>query len=379
MTSLKKPIPSLIALLLAIAIVVGLVWLTVLQRGQALPAFSYPFHKTSVTKYNGGSAKQVGSYSFPVSKNMAGVLMELQPGGLRELHWHAFAAEWAYVISGRTRITLTSPEGEVQIADVDAGGLWYFPKGWGHSIEGLGPGTAKFMLVFNDGSFKEGSTFSITDWMAHTPTDWLSTNLGLNKQQLKQLPNKQVYISQNPPLPGPLATAQPRDPDIKPLAVSHVFNLASQPEISKEAGSNLRMATAKDFPASFNMTGALMHLEPGALRSMHWHPNADEWQFVLNGSADVSVFAAEGKSSLASLAQGDVGYVPMGYGHAIKNTSNGPTDLLLVFNDGEYQKINLNGWLASNPASVLGNNFNAPAGLINKLPKSNGDLLNPEP
>ncbi len=54
----------------------------------------------------------MGTYSFPVSEDMAGVYMTLEPGALQEMYWHAFAAEWAYVIEGRTRITLTSPEGE---------------------------------------------------------------------------------------------------------------------------------------------------------------------------------------------------------------------------------------------------------------------------
>lgn len=99
--------------------------------GGSLPAFSFPFSQQPLTRYDGGTTKQVGTYNFPVSEGMAGVYMTLEPGALREMHWHAFAAEWAYVIEGRTRITLTSPEGEVQIADVDAGGLWYLPGAGG--------------------------------------------------------------------------------------------------------------------------------------------------------------------------------------------------------------------------------------------------------
>ena len=107
--------------------------------GKDLPAFSFALSKMPMTRYNGGAARQAGTYNFPVSRNIAGVYMTLDAGAIRELHWHADAAEWAYVIEGRSRITLTSPEGQVQIADVDAGGIWYFPRGWGHSIEGLGP------------------------------------------------------------------------------------------------------------------------------------------------------------------------------------------------------------------------------------------------
>ena len=136
---------------------------------------------------------------------------------------------------------------------------------------------------------------------------------------------------------------------------SHVFDLDKQPQESSEDGSWLKIASSKEFPASSNMTGAIIHLEPGALSTMHWHPNASEWQYVLDGSYDLSVFASEGKSSVSSLKQGDVGYVPRGYGHALLNTSSGPTDVLVVFDSGTYQAINLNDWLAANPESVVAN------------------------
>lgn len=340
----------------------------------ALPSFSYPFSGKPLTRYDGGTTKQVGTYNFPVSTGLAGVYMTLEPGALREMHWHAFAAEWAYVIEGRTRITLTSPEGKVQIADVGAGGLWYFPKGWGHSIEGIGPGTAKFLLVFNDGAFQEGSTFSITDWIAHTPAAWVAQNLGLKPSQVQQLPKNQVYISRRPPAPGPIDDTRPRGQGIGPLKLSHVFDLKAQPRQDAVDGSSLQLASAKEFPASFNMSGAILHLEPGAMRSMHWHPNADEWQYVLSGSYDLSVFASQGKSSVSSLRQGDVGYVPMGYGHALRNTSDGPTDVLVVFNDADYESINLNDWLATNPTSVVANNLQIPVPLADQLPRSNSEF-----
>jgi oxalate decarboxylase len=342
---------------------------------KALPAFAYAFSAKPLTRYDGGTTKQVGTYNFPVSQGLAGVYMTLEPGALREMHWHAFAAEWAYVMEGRTRITLTSPEGEVQIADVDAGCLWYFPKGWGHSIEGIGPGTAKFLLVFNDGSFQEGSTFSITDWISHTPSAWISQNLGLSPKQVKELPKDQVYISRRPPAPAALSDTKPRGEGIKPLNQSHVFDLEAQPREDAVDGSSLQLASAREFPASFNMSGALLHLEPGAMRSMHWHPNADEWQYVLKGSYDLSVFASEGQSSVSSLQKGDVGYVPMGYGHALRNTSSGPTDVLVVFNNGDYESINLNDWLATNPTSVVANNLQIPISLADQLPKGNQDFL----
>ncbi|WP_338440843.1 cupin domain-containing protein [Synechococcus elongatus IITB4] len=343
--------------------------------GQGLPAFSYPFSKTSLVDYDGGVTKQVGTYNFPVSKGMAGVYMTLEPGAIRELHWHANAAEWAYVIEGRTRITLTNPEGEVQIADVEAGGLWYFPRGWGHSIEGIGPGTAKFLLVFNDGTFSEGATFSITDWLSHTPIAWVQQNFGWSQSEVEKLPKKQVYISRYSPQLQPLNQTQSRNPNTPKIAIPYTHNLLAEPPRTKQDGSSLRLASAKEFPASFNMAGAILRLEPGAMRQLHWHPNADEWQYVLNGSMDLAVFASEGKASISRLQKGDVGYVPKGYGHALRNSSDQPLEVLIVFNDGNYQSIDLNDWIASNPNSVLENVFQISPQLLEKMPRNSKVLI----
>ena len=347
------------------------------EWGAGLPAFSYPFSKTPLTTYDGGTTKQVGTYDFPVSKGMAGVYMTLEPGAIRELHWHANAAEWAYVIEGNTRITLTSPAGKAEIADVSAGQLWYFPRGWGHSIEGLGPGTATFLLVFNDGTFSEGATFSITDWLSHTPTSWVAANLGLTPEQVRLLPTKQVYISRHGPAPGPLANTRPHEPTTGPLELSHVYNLQGHKPLSNSEGSTLKLVTAKEFPASFDMSGAVIHLEPGAMRQLHWHPNADEWQYVLKGEMTLGVFASEGKASISRLAAGDVGYVPKGYGHALRNDSDQPLDVLVVFNSGDYQSIDLNDWIATNPDSVLGNTFQITPELVEKLPRRDRLFITP--
>ncbi|WP_446916516.1 cupin domain-containing protein, partial [Klebsiella pneumoniae] len=77
----------------------------------------------------------------------------------------------------------------------------------------------------------------------------------------------------------------------------------------------LRIASSHEFPISHTMTAAHLELEPGAIREMHWHPNSDEWQYVLGGSARMIVFASLGKAATVELAAGDVGYAPMGYGH----------------------------------------------------------------
>ena len=75
-----------------------------------------------------GWAREATVEQFPISEGVAGVDMTLEPGGVRELHWHAIAAEWAFMLEGHARITILDPEGKCEVADFGPGDVWYFPK-----------------------------------------------------------------------------------------------------------------------------------------------------------------------------------------------------------------------------------------------------------
>lgn len=72
--------------------------------------------------------------------------------------------------------------------------------------------------------------------------------------------------------------------------------------------------------------------------------------FYLQGQ--LGVFEEPGKVTRQSLSPGDVGFVPRGTGHWIKNTSSQPGFLILVFNSPSFTNVDLPGWLGSFPASV---------------------------
>src|SRR6478672_2968553 len=142
--------------------------------GAQLPSFRFQLGAVTPKSWDGGWAKEATVAEFPVSEKLAGVLMSLAPGALRELHWHANAAEWAYVISGHCRITIIDPAFNSETSDFGPGDVWYFPRGYGHSIQASGSQDCVFLLVFDSGYFSEYSTFSISDWIGHTPPDVLA-------------------------------------------------------------------------------------------------------------------------------------------------------------------------------------------------------------
>ncbi len=137
---------------------------------------------------SGGWAKESTEHQLPIMKGLAGVHMFLNPGGSRELHWHAIAAEWAYVIGGRCQTVVLDPSGQTEINNYGPGDLWFFPKGHGHSIQTIGDEPCHFILSFDNGAFSEHGTFSITDWVDVTPKDMLAKNFGLPEEAFDVLP-----------------------------------------------------------------------------------------------------------------------------------------------------------------------------------------------
>jgi oxalate decarboxylase len=143
---------------------------------------------------------------FQISETIAGVNMRLTAGGLRELHWHTFA-EWAYVTYGSCRITVLDPIGQAYVADVNEGDLWFFPAGFPHSLQGLGPDGCEFVIAFNDRKASEFNTLLLTDFLAHTPPDILAQNFAVPADTFSKIPLHDLYIFQSN-LPGPLAADQ---------------------------------------------------------------------------------------------------------------------------------------------------------------------------
>jgi oxalate decarboxylase len=314
----------------------------------------------------GGTAREVNTSNFPISKSIAGVSMRLQPGGLRELHWHGIAAEWAYIIEGHVMTTVVSPDGTVEKNEFGPGDTWFFPRGYGHALQGLGPGQCHFLLGFDNGDFSEFGTFSITDWISRTPRRIVERNMQLPESVVAGLPKGEVYIVQGkvPKFGEPF-----RSPNLEPSQLTHKYRLGAVAP-RRFAGGEERIVSSREFPIQSTLSSARMDLEPGSLREMHWHPNSDEWQYYTKGRARVGIFGAHGRVETAEFGPGDVCFIPQGFGHWIEQLGGTATQLVILFNNPHYEEISLSQWLASNPAALLAENFGVTEEVIDKLPKA---------
>jgi len=313
-----------------------------------LPNLKFSFALAHNRLQEGGWARQVTVRELPIATTLAGVNMRLNPGGVRELHWHK-EAEWAYMLNGRARISAIDQEGRNFLDDVGVGDIWNFPAGIPHSIQGLEEG-CEFLLVFDDGNFSEDSTFLITDWFAHTPRAALAKNFGVPESDFAGIPTHERYIFPVK-VPGPLASDQVSDPYGRlPQTFSH--RLFAQEPV-KTSGGTARIVDSSNFPAASTIAAALVEVEPGAMREMHWHPNNDEWQYYIEGSGRMTVFASEGKARTFDYQAGDVGYVPFAMGHYIENTGDTPLRFLELFKSPRFADVSLNQWMALTPPELV--------------------------
>ena len=303
----------------------------------------------------GGKAKEATVEEFPVSQSIAGVTMYLNPGAFRELHWHSIAAEWAYVLDGKVRTTVITPDGTTSTDDFDKGDIWYFPKGHGHMLQCLGDKPCHFLLGFDNGHFSEFGTFSITDWVSHTSPEILARNTGLPASVFARLPKKELYFGV-----GKIAT-EPRpkniDAAIPYSSSAHKFRMEKDGVYQEHKGGSTRLVSSLEFPIQNTLTALRMDIEPGAIRELHWHPNADEWQYVMSGSGNVSIFGSHGRVKTMPYSKGMVAFIKQGFGHYIENTGTETLKLIVLFNSPVYQEISLNDWLAANPPQLVADHF----------------------
>jgi oxalate decarboxylase len=127
--------------------------------------------------------------------------------------------------------------------------------------------------------------------------------------------------------------------------------LAQEP-IRGKSGT-VRITDSSNFPASKTIAAALVELEPGGLRELHWHPNTDEWQYYIEGQGRMGVFASSGQARTFDFVAGDVGYVPFAMGHYVENTGTTPLRFLEMFKSSYYADVSLNQWLALTPPSLI--------------------------
>ncbi|MWB97838.1 cupin domain-containing protein [Agromyces seonyuensis] len=314
----------------------------------------------------GGWARELTQHDFAISDEIAGVNMYLEAGGIRELHWHQ-TAEWAIMTRGRCRVTTLGRTGLPSVEDVEEGDLWFFPAGTPHSLQGLGPDGAEFVLAFDDGDQSESNTLLLSEWFAHTPPDVLAKNFGVAQEAFQDIPLHGLWIFPGDE-PGPLEDDQAAA-GVEWGSEAVIFRMSRTAPRFENSGGSIRIADSSNF-ASTTVAAALTVVNPGSMRELHWHPNADEWQYYLQGQGRMTVFNTGPHANTTDFRAGDVGVVRRNLGHYVENTGDEPLVYLETFRSSRYEEVSLANWLAHVPPALAAAHLNIPPEVLATFPRT---------
>ncbi|KAK7017362.1 oxalate decarboxylase [Favolaschia claudopus] len=153
-------------------------------QGTVPDPYSFALSKVNATKLSGGSVKIVDSTTFKVSTTIAAAEVTVEPGAIRELHWHPTMDEWSFFLEGQGRVTVFASQGNARTFNYQAGDIGFVPTAMGHYVENTGNTTLKFLEIFNTDRFQD---ISLNQWLALTPPDLVKAHLDLSDETLASL------------------------------------------------------------------------------------------------------------------------------------------------------------------------------------------------
>jgi oxalate decarboxylase len=226
--------------------------------------------------------------------------------------------------------------------------------------------------VFDDGKFSEGNTTLISDWTRHTPREVLAKNWGVPESALDgvySVPPDGHYIFQMP-VPGPLEQDRSAaEGGGGSSLVAFDFPMHAMPPTIKNRSGEIRIIDSGNFPVSTTIAAAHVIVKPGAMRELHWHQNADEWQYYVQGQGRMTVFFNSGKARTADFIQGDVGYISRTFGHYIENTGTEDLIFLKMFKSNRFQDLSLSEWVRNTPPELVMQHLQISKETLQAIPK----------
>ncbi|MCY8913957.1 oxalate decarboxylase family bicupin [Bacillus atrophaeus] len=148
-------------------------------NGEVPHPFSYRLLEQEPITTDGGKVWIADSSNFTVSKTIASALVEVEPCGMREMHWHPNTDEWQYFISGQAKMTVFASDGHARTFNYQAGDVGYVPFAMGHYVQNTGDEPLVFLEIFKDDHYAD---VSLNQWLAMLPETFVQNHVNLGKE-----------------------------------------------------------------------------------------------------------------------------------------------------------------------------------------------------
>lgn len=326
--------------------------------------FNIGEHKPHVIR-PGGTRTEATKKELPSLSGLSLVLIEIKPKGFREPHWHPNANELSYLLEGRALMTVFGPGNTHDTFTVEPGEIVFVPKGFLHHIENIGTIPVKMVVCFDN---EQPENLGISESVYVMPDHILG---GTFKQPSRYFANVKMNKNQ-----GYFGTQEhPTVPTLANKTNHYKLNLeAINPQINVDGGF-VKISNSSLLPALEGLAVYSVTLKPNGAREPHWHPNADELNYLVRGTARITLLSPDGNVDTFDMVPGDMSYMPRGYIHHIENTGAEDAFFTIFFNNSVPSDIGISGSLGAFSNELLAALFNMPEDYFDQMPKYQQDLF----
>lgn len=117
----------------------------------------------------------------------------------------------------------------------------------------------------------------------------------------------------------------------------------------------------QQLPILKNLCMRRLTLTPGSIREPHWHPNAVELGYCIQGRALVGVLGSGDTFHSFTVSVGQMFCIPSGAIHHIENVGSDNAIFIIAFRNEEPEDFGFSGSLGAMTNAVLGNTYDLPA------------------
>jgi oxalate decarboxylase len=295
-------------------------------------SFKYQLEASEPQQYEGGTKRTVTQQNIPSLKGMAIYSLRIDPGCLRELHWHPNAGELGYCLQGQGTMGIFSPAGDYATFDIGVGSVSFVPKGYFHYIRNTGTETLWVIAGFTN---ETPDHLDFSETLAYVPREFLAETFGVSTAAFPDLPKRGdmfMVKMETDAANGSSGSDTPTKP--------YTCNLEQLAPAVYEGGT-VNELTTTEIPHLEGITLFSLHAQPRALREPHWHPNASELNYCVRGRAQIEVITPGGSRESFVIEPGDVAFIPQNYFHYIASISDEPIDFLVFFSNIKPNHIDL--------------------------------------
>jgi oxalate decarboxylase len=158
-----------------------------------------------------------------------------------------------------------------------------------------------------------------------------------------------------------------------PVRSPHVISLHDSEDVEQSDLGSIHRITADNFPILRGLSLKRLVLNPGAMRTPHWHANATELTYCVSGTALVSILDDGSTFSTFVITAGQMFHAASGSLHHIENVGSDVAEFIVAFRNERPEDFGFGATLGAFSDAVLGNTYDLPASEMAKIRRSTAD------